>query len=504
MKSTKLNNFYHSYKGMWLIVIFGFCFLLFLLLIIDRITLTNKFIYEREMNRVNTVGTLLTLHVLDHLLTNDTAGILQILAVSDSEPDIDLVSVIDKNHRVLFSTDPELRGKKTPYQDNTIQTMKGSTLYKSFPLYGTGSKLGSIQLGYSLKNLQGQLHQSTYRMLGIEFVVFVMILFAAWNITGALLKPLFEMKNASNKIASGDFSIRTPVASHDIIGELGGALNNMAERLGDLTENMNRKILLATENLSKSNSALRKKTFELEASNRKLMELDTLKSDFVSMVSHDLKTPLTSIIGFAKTLLTLEVSPGQRTKYLSIIETEGKRLAQLIGEYLDISKIESGNFALKKGPVDLASLVRETVESSAIHPSPNCIELAVPSSIPLLQGDWNQLKRVIINLLDNALRYNTPGKAIRITVEQVQENAVVGIKDNGPGVKLEEQTKIFDKFYRSPDTINERASGSGLGLAIAKGIIKAHDGMLWVESEPGEGATFKFSLPLAEQIAMKA
>jgi signal transduction histidine kinase len=382
--------------------------------------------------------------------------------------------------------------------------MKSSTIYKSFPLYGNGSDLGYVQIGYSLKNLQSQLYLSTYRMLGIEVGVFFLILLAAWSITSALLEPLSAMKNASNKIAAGDFSIRTPVVTHDIIGELGTALNNMAERLGDLTRNMNDKIVLATGNLSESNDALRKKTIELEASNRKLMELDTLKSDFVTMVSHDLKTPLTSIIGFAKTLLTLNVTPEQRSKYLTIIETEGKRLAQLIGEYLDISKIESGNFTVKKEPVDPAALVREITESTAIHAPSKSIVVTIAKAIPLILGDANQLKRVVINLLDNALRYNVPDKSICVSVDNKNDHVIVSVKDNGPGIRPEEQNLIFDKFFRSSDAVNERTSGNGLGLAIAKGIVNAHDGALWVESEPGKGATFSFNLPAAVSPQEKA
>jgi signal transduction histidine kinase len=501
---TRVLDFYHSYKGKWLIAIFAFCFLMFMLLIIDRITMTNKFIYEREMNRVNSIGMLLTIHVIDHLRAHDTVHVIDALTRTDSEPDIEVASVIDKDRHVLFSSRPGLQGKSDPFRDSSLKAIKGPVFYKSFPISGESGEKEYVQIGYSLKNLQTQLYLSTYRMLAIEFIMFIIILLAAWNITSALLKPLFEMKDASNKIASGDFSIRTPVATHDIIGELGSALNNMAERLGDLTENMNEKILQATGDLSKSNETLRKKTLELESSNRKLMELDTLKSDFVSMVSHDLKTPLTSIIGFAKTLLTLDVSPEQRARYLMIIETEGKRLAQLIGEYLDISKIESGNFSIKKEIVDPLTLVRETIETSAQRLPPGSFTLTMKPLIPPILGDINQLKRVFINILDNALRYNPPGIPIGISVENNAGSVIVSIKDNGPGVRLEDQTKIFDKFYRSPNTINERSSGTGLGLAIAKGIIKAHDGLLWVESEPGEGATFRFSIPAVEQQPMKA
>ena len=246
--------------------------------------------------------------------------------------------------------------------------------------------------------------------------------------------------------------------------------------------------------LTSSNEELREKTVELEKSNRKLLELDKLKSDFVSLVSHELKTPLTLIIGFAKTILTLDLTEEQKVKYLSIIEAEGKRLAHLVENYLDITNIEAGTLSLVREKVNVNDLVREVVEYFTREPGRR-IDLEIPPDLGLIEGDGERLKRVLINLLENALRYGPAQETVVISARELTDSLVLRVTDKGPGVKKEEREKIFDKFFRGADTITQRTKGSGLGLAIAKGIVEAHGGTLWVESEPGMGATFCFSVP---------
>jgi signal transduction histidine kinase len=214
------------------------------------------------------------------------------------------------------------------------------------------------------------------------------------------------------------------------------------------------------------------------------------------MVSHELKTPLTSIIGFSKTLLSLELPNDQRTKYLKIIESEGKRLAQLIEQYLDISKIEAGKFHLSLGGVDMLSLVSDVVNQQKMR-SDHAIELVIPAVAPPIRADGEQLRRVILNLLDNACKYSPFGAKVDITVTERVDGIVVSVRDRGPGIKKEDLGNIFEKFYRASDKITELTRGSGLGLAISKGIVDAHGGAIWVESEIGKGAVFSFSLPKA-------
>jgi signal transduction histidine kinase len=470
-----LSRLYHSYKGKWLLAIFSICFVMFFLLIIDRIILNRQFLYQREMQRINNIGMLLTNFIGDNLLDNDTNDVKRIVKSSIEQSDIELVSVLDPRKTVRYSSREYFQGEQNPFNDSGSDVLRGEIYYKTFPLVYHDQNLGYLQIGYSLKKIRQNLSSTFYWEVFVEVLLFFAILFFAWRITESLLRPLSEMKDISNTIANGNFSVRAKVTSHDIIGELAEALNNMALQLGDLTDNMKIRIQEATSDLTFSNNELSKKTRELERSNTRLLELDKLKSDFVSMVSHELKTPLTSIIGFSKTLLSLELPNDQRTKYLKIIESEGKRLAQLIEQYLDISKIEAGKFHLSLGGVDMLSLVSDVVNQQKMR-SDHAIELVIPAVAPPIRAF---------------------GAKVDITVTERVDGIVVSVRDRGPGIKKEDLGNIFEKFYRASDKITELTRGSGLGLAISKGIVDAHGGAIWVESEIGKGAVFSFSLPKA-------
>ena len=493
-----LSKVLHSYKGKWLIAIFSFCLVLFIILVADEILITRQFLFARETLRINHVGSLLTSFISDNLIDNDTDDVKNIMASSIAHPDIESVTLLDDSKNVLYFSNKSAKIKPNPSIDSGFDAKNHNIFYKTFPLNYKKKHLGLLQIGYSMKSIRKGLHLSMYRLFALEVLLFFAVLFIAWGITGRLLKPLYEMKDVSNKIASGNFSIRAHSTSPDIIGELAAALNNMAVQLGDLTDNMKIRIQEATSDLCYSNNQLMKKTQELEESNRKLTELDRLKSDFVSMVSHELKTPLTSIIGFSRTLLTLTLPPDQTKKYLGIIESEGKRLSQLIEEYLDLSKIEAGQFPMKNQAIDIAPLLREVAEPLSLPAGP-VLRVTAPLSLPLVSGDRERLKRVIINLLDNALKYSPPEEEIVISSDVRDDAVVVRIHNKGPGIAKEDMEKLFNKFFRGSDPVAARTRGSGLGLAIAKGIIEAHKGAIWAESGAGEGSVFYFRLPKMER-----
>ncbi len=251
----------------------------------------------------------------------------------------------------------------------------------------------------------------------------------------------------------------------------------------------------AANELQDKNKRLREKTAQLETNRRKLLELDHLKSDFVAMVSHELRTPLTSIIGFAHTLRTLPLPPEQRTKYLVIIEDEGKRLAEMVEEFLDISKIEAGTMALQLTPIEVRQMVQEVVEP--IHLTSHvAIKTTLDATVPTLSGDRNRLKRALLNLLANAVRYTAEGTAVEVSTTAADHGIRFQVRDHGPGLSKSAQTRVFERFYRGSDSITMRSRGSGLGLAIAKAVVEKHGGRIGVESEPGVGATFFFWIPL--------
>jgi signal transduction histidine kinase/FixJ family two-component response regulator len=221
----------------------------------------------------------------------------------------------------------------------------------------------------------------------------------------------------------------------------------------------------------------------------KLKEIDKMKSDFVSIVAHELKTPLTGIIGFSRTLLNLELSEEQKKRYLGIIETEGKRLASLVNDFLDISNIESGILDLEIDTVSIPDIVRKArgIETAGAER----IKTDFPENFPQVRGDKNKLEQVIMNVIDNALRYNPPDEKVSVSGRDINGEIEIRIADRGPGMTKEEAERAFDRFYRG----DKKGRGSGLGLSIARGILEAHRGNIKIESEPGKGTVVAFRLP---------
>jgi Na+/proline symporter/nitrogen-specific signal transduction histidine kinase len=241
-------------------------------------------------------------------------------------------------------------------------------------------------------------------------------------------------------------------------------------------------------------------TAELRAANAQLQELDRLKDDFVSTVTHELRTPLTSIRAFSEILYdNTDLEVGQRSKFLGIIIKESERLTRLIHQVLDLAKIESGNAEWHVSQVDLKGVVEESVAAtSQLFEERNVeLELHLPDAVPLIAADQDRLIQVMLNLISNAAKFCDAAHG-QVTIWLREEGAAlrVDVRDNGPGISLENQQIIFDKFRQVSDPVTGKPQGTGLGLPISHQIITRLGGQLWVESAPGQGTTFSFTLPL--------
>jgi signal transduction histidine kinase len=242
------------------------------------------------------------------------------------------------------------------------------------------------------------------------------------------------------------------------------------------------------------------RTMELQAANEKLRELDMLKSAFVSIVSHELRTPMTSIKGYAENLLdglggTLT---DKQAYYLGRVKYNAERLTRMTNELLDLSRIEAGRMELHLNPVAVPELVTEVVESlqPVAREKAITIRQRLAASLPVIQGDRDKLHQVLTNLLHNALKFTPPNSHVLVTVEkQNDEWLELCVADTGSGIPRDEIGKIFDKFYRG-ESVPVEAKGAGLGLSIAKSLVELHGGRIRVESTPGQGSRFFFTLPI--------
>lgn len=245
----------------------------------------------------------------------------------------------------------------------------------------------------------------------------------------------------------------------------------------------------------KLESANHKLTFmnsTLQNANKRLMNIDKVKTEFVSMASHELRTPITSVLGFAQTLLAPDITLEREESrhYLQIIEKEAIRLRDLVSDLLDLSKIESGRTEFKKEQVNLEELVRNALEYLKVSPGKEISIVSDDWGRKPIKGDREKIRRVILNIIENALRFGT---RVEVQISGEPHERLVRISDNGPGIAPKHREKIFEKFYRVQEE-KTPGTGSGLGLSIAKEIVQSHGGRIWVESELGQGSTFYFTI----------
>jgi signal transduction histidine kinase len=229
-----------------------------------------------------------------------------------------------------------------------------------------------------------------------------------------------------------------------------------------------------------------------------LRRLSALRADFVSLVSHELRSPMAAVIGAARTLEQRwrELSAEQRDSFLSLIADETNRLANLIGDVLDTSRIEAGTFTYVFSTVDVGELVRETVATAAVGQDEVQVSASVRGSLPTVRGDRERLKQVLVNLIDNAVKYSSDGDEVRVAAFGADGSVRVEVADTGPGIEREHQHVIFEKFGRARSS-GPGKPGTGLGLFIARSIAEAHGGTLDVRSQPGRGSVFTLVLPAA-------
>jgi signal transduction histidine kinase len=229
-----------------------------------------------------------------------------------------------------------------------------------------------------------------------------------------------------------------------------------------------------------------------------LRRLSALRADFVSLVSHELRAPMASVIGCATTLRQRwrELAPDQRESFLALIEQETGRLSTLIGDVLDTSRIEAGTFTYVFTDIDLGELVRETASMVELGNDEVKVTTHVREPLPAVRGDRERLRQLLLNLVTNAAKYTVSGDEIEVRAGAEDGNVLVSVVDHGPGIPADQQRLIFEKFGRV-NSGGRSKPGAGLGLFIARSIAEAHGGSLEVQSEAGSGTAFTFRLPVA-------
>jgi signal transduction histidine kinase len=296
------------------------------------------------------------------------------------------------------------------------------------------------------------------------------------GLTGALLlfsgliasmrRPLEELVEAAGRLAAGDRSARVEVGGLSETATLGAAFNEMADEL------------------------------EQEASHRD--QLDRLKDEFVLTASHELRSPLTSVQGFAELLMLERDSlTGKQVETVEIILDNCRHLARLLNDLLDLARSDAGRLAITAKPTAVAPLVDDAVRTmrAQTEAGKQTLTQRVDPDLPSVDVEAGRIRQILVNLLTNAHEYSPEGASIEVTARVVGVDVEIAVTDNGPGIPESQLEHIFERFTRGDAGLTQRVGGTGLGLAISKSLVELHGGTIAVESTPGVGSTFSFQLP---------
>jgi len=296
-----------------------------------------------------------------------------------------------------------------------------------------------------------------------------------------VIKPLHELEKMTSEIGRGNLNARVHIHTGDEFEKLGLAFNHMALRLLKGRESLEEKIAQATRELSEANQELK--------------TLDQLKSDFLANMSHELRSPLTVIRGGID-YLNRKIKIKDNRNYLKIIDKNLTRLIHLVSDMFDFTKIEAKKIDWSFEHENLTLLIDEVTEIIQPMAIEKKIELTYenPGDI-IVEFDLERIEQVLVNLIENAIKFSDHKTKIRINVQQDPESVTVSIKDQGIGILEKNIETIFDKFSTAPSGRDTKTEGTGLGLAICKAIVEAHGGKIWAESISGVSSTFYFTLP---------
>ena len=226
-------------------------------------------------------------------------------------------------------------------------------------------------------------------------------------------------------------------------------------------------------------------------------EAEQLKDEFIGLVSHELRTPLTILVGSLSVADSEGVSPEDRRTLLEAAVSAAQSLGQIVDNLLELSRYQANRLALRKETVDMGAVIRRQAELRQTHEGDHPITVDIPEALEPVQVDKVRVNLVLANLISNAVKYSADGTEIRLRVRQEPGHQVISVTDQGIGIPVDKQTRLFQPFERLEETANE-TKGLGLGLLVCKRLVEAHGGRIWVESEAGKGATFYFSVPTVQ------
>jgi len=354
-----------------------------------------------------------------------------------------------------------------PLLDGEIITVFGTNLHPSlspllivgYPFYFNGEVAGASLVGIFMADLENTIDEMlriiVFSLVIAGFFAAILVYFTSRRIS----KPLRQINNAAVEITDGDLNKRININRKDEVGQLASQFNKMAETLS---------------------------------------EQERIRREFIANLSHDIRSPLTSMRGFLTAISDGTIPPDMQPHYLNIVKDESERIIKLSNEMLDLHTIQSAEIELARTTFDINDCLRKAImsfERRAVEKK-LMIHSHFAHAADIVWADEDKVFRCVYNLIDNAVKFTPEDGEITIETTTRDDVVTVSVADNGPGMDADEQKRVFDRFYKSDPSRGVDKMGSGLGLSIVREFIKAHGENINVHSEPGKGTTFEFTLPL--------
>lgn len=417
------------------------------------------------ISKINAVTSVLSIHSQDSA-ANFSAEMRNMLETFNEKDKIELMAINSKGRVVLTSSgfSPDANTPMPDYEE-AMGGGGGSYIGKlesgekimaiSVPISGMNSEYSAVRMVTSLTEIDNTIKTCIFAVTAICLAVLLIIITTGVYFAGSIVKPIRQISAIARKFATGDFSVRIKTNSDDEIGDLCTAINHMADELSTA---------------------------------------EAMKNEFISSVSHELRTPLTAIKGWAETLmLDGGGSPDTMKKGVGVIVNETERLSQMVEELLDFSRMQNGHFTLQSENMDVLAELGDAVLIYSDKARRENIRIIYnePEMLPIVYGDKNRIRQVFINIIDNAVKYSSPGDTVTVTAEASGSKVQITVADTGCGIKESDLSKVKTKFYKA----NHARRGSGIGLAVADEIMTMHGGTLDIKSREGEGTTVIITLP---------
>lgn len=391
------------------------------------------------------------------------------------------LTIVDQNGRVLADSEkaaelmenhgdrPEIIraiqegiGESNRFSDTLGINMK----YVANSVMEGDNIVGIIRIALPLTEVESQI-RVIYRIVLLGGIITILIAFIiGYFISRTVARPIAEMKDIAQRIAKGDFTKRIDIKSKDELGILAESFNSMAGELQQKIDNMR--------------------------------NMDNIRTDFVANVSHELKTPLTSIKGFIETLEDGAMDDKiNRGRFISIIKKHTERITSIINDLLSLSELELGKDRINKERFSLKNLTDEVVMGFGHALSAKNITLSVNYTGEdfIVNADKLKIEQILVNLIDNAIKYSHNGGKIKVFLSEKKDIFIIGIEDSGIGIPSQHLGRIFERFYRVDKARSRKLGGTGLGLAIVKHIVGLHNGNIDIESQVNQGTKITITIP---------